>query len=278
MKDSFYFQHDYNAHKDEKVIDLRCDYGWHGYGVYWALIEMLAENGGYLEFNCKRIAFAMQTDTNCISDVIQSYNLFSFEGDYFYSERLLSQLQYRKEIQEKRKKAAEKRWHGGDSNANGKQVQSNSDANDVQDYAKERKGKESKEKEKGLSFLTDIELGNLKGPWLDYLEYRKEIKKKYKTRKSELSGFKKMTELSNKDPENAQKMVDEARANGWQGLFPVDENKKKGNEVEMTEQQYMALPIEKKRELNHPIKLWGSKKGEIKVCNKPGEAPKKEAK
>ena len=42
-KDSFWFKHDYNARNDEKVLELRSVYGAEGYGVFWMLVESMAE-------------------------------------------------------------------------------------------------------------------------------------------------------------------------------------------------------------------------------------------
>jgi len=41
-KDAYYFSHDANAQDDEKILDLRADYGWEGYGLFWAVIEEIA--------------------------------------------------------------------------------------------------------------------------------------------------------------------------------------------------------------------------------------------
>lgn len=43
MKETFYFRHDYNARNDSKILELRAEFGYEGYGVYWAVIETLAE-------------------------------------------------------------------------------------------------------------------------------------------------------------------------------------------------------------------------------------------
>jgi len=143
MKDNtHYFQHDYNASEDEKVIDLRADYGWEGYGIFWKIIEMLAQHNGKMHLHCNRIAFALQVDKQKVEAIIKNYNLFEFEGEYFYSKRLLNQLNWREEIKQKRKKAAEKRWNDGSSNASALQEQSKSNAGAMQDYAQDRTGQD----------------------------------------------------------------------------------------------------------------------------------------
>lgn len=43
MVNSFYFQHDYNARNDQKILELRAEYGAEGYGIWWMLLETIAE-------------------------------------------------------------------------------------------------------------------------------------------------------------------------------------------------------------------------------------------
>ena len=49
MKTSFYFDHDYNARNDQKILELRSEYGWAGYGIYFAIIEVLCESNGEIK-------------------------------------------------------------------------------------------------------------------------------------------------------------------------------------------------------------------------------------
>jgi uncharacterized protein YdaU (DUF1376 family) len=127
----------------------------------------------------------------------------------------------------------------------------------------------------GNTFLTEEELGQFKEIWLDYLQHRKELKvKQYGSRKSEHKGLTKLLEHSNKDPAKAQEIVDQSRANGWQGLFPLKESFKRSNpQVTLTEDQYMAMSAHKRSKYEHPLKLWGSDR-KMKIVERPGEAPK----
>jgi hypothetical protein len=65
-----YFSHDYNAREDQKIKKLLFVHSWVGYGLYWAIIETLYNNGGYLELNYESIAFDMRTDKNLIESLI----------------------------------------------------------------------------------------------------------------------------------------------------------------------------------------------------------------
>lgn len=88
-KESFYFSHDCGACRDLKIIKLRRNFGWEGYGVFWAVIEALRETSNYeisledaddllFEFGIKREIF----------DYLFKCGLLTKEGNVFYSESL----------------------------------------------------------------------------------------------------------------------------------------------------------------------------------------------
>lgn len=127
-KDTYYFSHDSNALSDPKILSMRCDYGLEGYGLYWAIIEMLRNETTYklsLDKTTYR-AIQMQTHTKIsvekyIKDCIEEYRessqgngLFNTDNTYFWSESLLSRMSKMEDVREKRseagKKSAEKRW------------------------------------------------------------------------------------------------------------------------------------------------------------------------
>lgn len=127
-KDTYYFSHDSNALSDPKILSMRCDYQLEGYGLYWAIIEMLRNESTYklsLDKTTYR-AIQMQTHTKInvekyIQDCINEYKessqgngLFNTEGTYFWSESLLNRMSKMESVREKRseagKKSAEKRW------------------------------------------------------------------------------------------------------------------------------------------------------------------------
>lgn len=127
-KDTYYFSHDSNALSDPKILSMRCDYELEGYGLYWAIIEMLRNESTYrlsLDKTTYR-AIQMQTHTkinvekfidDCINDYKESSQgngLFNTDGTYFWSESLLTRMSKMEDVREKRseagKKSAEKRW------------------------------------------------------------------------------------------------------------------------------------------------------------------------
>ena len=122
-KDTYYFSHDSNALSDPKILNMRCDYGFESYGLYWAIIEMLRNESNYklpLSKNTFR-AIKMQTGTTIdveqfITDCINEYKgesgngLFNSDGQSFWSESLLRRMKKYETIKEKRTSAANARW------------------------------------------------------------------------------------------------------------------------------------------------------------------------
>jgi len=171
MKDAYYFSHDANAQNDEKILELRADYGWEGYGLFWAIIEIMRNQSNYkLKHNDrlpKKLAIQLNVDQEFIKNFIEDcieYELFKKEDGYIYSESLMRRMKKYKKRRDAARKAAEARWNSDSNKAgNGKGsakekqkqcdriadallTQSKSNASKV----KESKVKESKVKEKDL--------------------------------------------------------------------------------------------------------------------------------
>lgn len=145
MKDTFYFQHDYNARTDPKLQDVLIEHGAAGLGVFWCIVEQLYEQGGHLPLkSCKSIAFALHVDVAMVESVVNDFDLFTNDGEKFWSKSVITRLGKRADIAEKRKAAAIKRWQSSKD----KQEQCKDNASALQNDAKERKGKERKEDNK----------------------------------------------------------------------------------------------------------------------------------
>jgi hypothetical protein len=216
MKDNrFYFQHDNTSFSDEKVLDLRSNLGIEGYGIYWALIELLHQNGGKMQMLSKRLAFALQVDDKKILSVINDYNLFEIDDGFFYSKRLLEQIQYRAEIVEKRRVA-------GKSSASVQQM-----LNKKTHKGKERKGKESITKQIKEKEIKENIPDDWKIVFDKWLKYKTEIREKYKSEQSIVAALSRLKELSNNNLDIADKIVEQSIANGWKGLFELKEKNKK---------------------------------------------------
>ncbi|GEM_PF-1277322 len=94
MKEAYYFSHDSNASQDEKILNLRADCGWEGYGIYWAIIERLRDTEGhrYALTSIKGLAASLGVKTATLTEIIKNYSLFDNDGDYFWSNSLIDRM------------------------------------------------------------------------------------------------------------------------------------------------------------------------------------------
>jgi hypothetical protein len=149
MKEAYYFSHDANARQDEKILMLRAEHGWQGYGIFWALVEMMFESSDTsLHHNkIKGIAVSYNIDITVLESVINTCiteELFVSDGESFWSDSLIKRKSKYKELKEKKSEAGRK----GMSKRWGNQQKDNTVITDDNTVITENnKGKESKEKE-----------------------------------------------------------------------------------------------------------------------------------
>jgi hypothetical protein len=138
-KDTFYFSHDYNARFDEKIKQLIRKHSMLGYGCYWAIIEDLYNNANALRTDYDGIAFELRITTEQAKSIINDFDLFVFDGDYFGSASVERRLNERNEKSVKARQSAFNRWNKVKDDANALRTQSDGNA------IKESKGKKKKE-------------------------------------------------------------------------------------------------------------------------------------
>jgi len=147
-KDTFYFSHDYNARNDEKIKRLIRKHGMIGYGIFWSIVEDLYNNANALRTDYEGIAYDLRSDCEIVASVVNDFDLFIFNGDFFGSNSVQERLDQRNNKSESARKSASYRWE----NANALQTQSEGNAK------KERKGKEIKGKEIKIKYRDNISL------------------------------------------------------------------------------------------------------------------------
>ena len=145
-KDTFYFSHDYNARNDEKIKRLIRKHGMIGYGIFWSIVEDLYNNANALRTDYEGIAYDLRSDCDIVASVVNDFDLFIFNGDFFGSNSVQERLDQRNIKSESARKSASYRWE----NANALQTQSEGNAK------KERKGKEIKGKEIKIKYKDNI--------------------------------------------------------------------------------------------------------------------------
>jgi len=145
-----YFNHDSSARTDLRIIKLRAKLGYEGYGVFWALLELLfTEENKLCVDDYSEIAFGLQTDPKILKQVIEDFDLFNVEDDCFYSKRLNKQIEEINSKSNKAKENASKRW----KNAVAKRTDSGRIASRVEVEAKVEVKKSNK---KGVDYYNDI--------------------------------------------------------------------------------------------------------------------------
>jgi hypothetical protein len=109
-----YISHDENASRDEKILKMREKYGARGYGLFWEIVEYLFTTNGKAELNAKVVSLAIGEDVRTVRkflfDCIEVYRLFESDGTYFWSNRLLNQINKIIAISVVKSKAVQKRY------------------------------------------------------------------------------------------------------------------------------------------------------------------------
>lgn len=154
MKETFYFSHDYYARSDLKLTCIKKKHGMAGLGIYWCLIEMLYEQGGYLPLEYESISFELQSDTNVIQSVVCDCGLFEFDKKKFWSKSVLCRLELRNEKSEKARESIRKRWEKYERNTN----VSKNDTNVIRATRPRNTIKESKVKEIYTPTLDEVKI------------------------------------------------------------------------------------------------------------------------
>lgn len=223
MKDSFYFPHDYNAINDPKMMVVLSSCGLSGIAMFWIIIEILHQQTegkikeeafkNYIKFYS---SFENQNEQvlNKIEQVLITSGLLLSENGFIFSNRVMENKKYRKEISEKRSKAGKK---SAQKRAISTSVEQN--ATSVE-QGKERKGKKIENNNTvGIPELLNQE--NFIKSWNDWLEYKKQKKKTL----SDIEKSKLLLKLDKLGIQRSIEAIEYSISNGYVGLF--EENKKK---------------------------------------------------
>ena len=121
MSGTLWFKHDMDARYDRKHIMMRQQFGAAGYGVYWIIIESLANEEDYeLPYNKDTFeiiatdAYLNVEEVETMVDYFIEKRLLEKDGEFFWSDSLRERLSALEEIRQKRvesgKLGAEIRW------------------------------------------------------------------------------------------------------------------------------------------------------------------------
>ncbi|MFW9821398.1 MAG: Lin1244/Lin1753 domain-containing protein [Candidatus Thorarchaeota archaeon] len=110
-----FISHDCNSRNDEKMLEIRMEYNWEGYGLVWALYEKLSQATDYKlsEKSIKALSFEFGIKEEFFDAFLKkcyATKIFLKKNGFFYSKSLLKRINSRKEKSAKAKLAANKRW------------------------------------------------------------------------------------------------------------------------------------------------------------------------
>lgn len=131
-KNTFTFRHEYNASYDPKIRKLLNKVGLDGLGLYWAVVEILYQQGGsFPRDSYTEIAHDFYTTPETVARVIEEFGLFEFDEDKVWNKTVNEQLSERENKADKAKKSAQSRWakEGDESERNADAMQSQYERN-----------------------------------------------------------------------------------------------------------------------------------------------------
>lgn len=98
MESSHWINNKNKFKKNGNIQDLIYKMGYEGYGLYWALIESMYYNDGYIRNSNKKykvIGYWLHVSSDKIKRIVNDFDLFKFKNGKFYSKWLLYELNKR---------------------------------------------------------------------------------------------------------------------------------------------------------------------------------------
>lgn len=159
------FSHDSNARNDERLLEVRRKHGMEGYGVYWALLEMLRSATDYtLPTDYESIAWELRVEDDVIRRIVEDYGLYLVDKGSFKSIELCKEMDVVEASRARKsmagKRGMQSRWHKeaneidiekaddtGDSTKSTQQLQQDTNTELFSDATKKQKlGQKSRQK------------------------------------------------------------------------------------------------------------------------------------
>ena len=89
-----------------EVMRARVKHGIAAYGIYVALIQLLEEDEDHkLSKDYSMIAYEMRVDVSVVQSVVEDFDLFEVEEEYFYSKELSDTIEQARKVSEARARA-----------------------------------------------------------------------------------------------------------------------------------------------------------------------------
>ena len=99
----------YNCIKNSnspEVMRARMEHGMAAYGIYVTLMQLLEEDEDHkLSKDYSMIAYEMRVDVSVVQSVVEDFDLFEVEEEYFYSKELSDTIEQARKVSEARARA-----------------------------------------------------------------------------------------------------------------------------------------------------------------------------
>lgn len=103
-----YFSHDLSTRESKEIKKIINDYGYEGYGLWWAIVEYMHRNE--LELGEEFLILNDSRYNDKIKSILTNYGLFRIEDNYYISDRILRNIYEQEEKASKNRDAANSRW------------------------------------------------------------------------------------------------------------------------------------------------------------------------
>ena len=156
-----YLSHDVFSREDIKIKRVIHKYGMTGYGIFWAIAELLHNNKNRIyETELELIAQELKVDNELLHSILVDFKLFTIKNGIIYSKRVGKNIKAQKDLSKKRKMASHTRWNSKSANTVIEPIEADANALQMQckcnaikeNKIKENKIKKNKNNEDFLSF------------------------------------------------------------------------------------------------------------------------------
>ena len=246
-KDAFYFPHFSNARNDRKLRRVRKELGMEGYGIYFAVLEVLRDQKGFkypLE-DIDLLSDELNTSEPKVKAVICNYDLFQTSDENFFSIRFNEYLSPYLDAKERKRIAGMKGNLVRHKHITKEQAAEMTDQQVIDltesirnarnaralplpkgTTASQKKGKETKTKQSksnnigAVASCVLLQDSEVKSSWDEWMKVR-DSKKASKSEQAMVRSVNSLMELSGGDKNKAIKILNKSSDRGWTGLFEL---------------------------------------------------------
>jgi len=218
-----YYLHDSNSFNDEKVTLLYMKYGYEGVGLFYVILEKLAQQEKPVPEIVLKSQLNIKKKLEKVLSFMYEIGVLSIKNGEVFSETLLNfSEKYKIKKEKTRIKVAE--WRNNQK-----------DKKNVTDYVPVSNPPKVKLSKVKLS--KEIKRGYIKEDFLEifnrWLQYKKDKKQTYKNEDSIKVAYEKLYRFADGNSKTAKKIVEQSLGNNWAGLFQLKEDPKKpGNSAD----------------------------------------------